>query len=149
MELVLTHCRMGTGLFIVWVYGGMDRGAGKASPGDSPFANQPSFQLCCGSALWSGGRGGGVSQCLCCLGYRECLLIWMLFGDGTVFSLFFLSVLINGEPRDSRWILGELLCCKNNHIPCKRQASHKILSDNLHRPDTESCQPSWAESILF
>lgn len=134
-QLVLTHCKMGTGLLVVLVCGGMDRGAGKALPGDSPFANHSRLFSCAvdlpsklrgvGGSGGGGGSEGRGSQCLCCLGHHLCFLIWMFFGDGTVFLLFFLFVQINGEPRDSRWILGELLCCKNNHIPCKRQASHK------------------------
>lgn len=45
-QLVLTHCKMGTGLLVVLVCGGMDRGAGKALPGDSPFANHSRLFSC-------------------------------------------------------------------------------------------------------
>lgn len=68
-QLVLTHCKMGTGLLVVLVCGGMDRGAGKALPRDSPFANHSRLFSCAvdlpsklGGGVGSGGggvRGGG------------------------------------------------------------------------------------------
>lgn len=90
----------------------------------SLWKSQPCFQLCCGYALWAGG-GHSVSVALAtiyaCL--FECSSGMEL--SFCYFSFLLYAVLISGESRGSRWILGELLCCKNKHIPCKRQASHR------------------------
>lgn len=98
-QLVLTHCKMGTGLLVVLVCGGMDRGAGKALPRDSPFANHSRLFSCAvdlpsklGGVGGSGGGGGewGEGVTVSLLSWPPSVLSYLnvLWGWNCLFAIF-------------------------------------------------------------
>lgn len=83
---------------------------------------QVCFHLCCRSALC------GVSHAASVVLVTIYVYLNTFFGTELSFiSLSFLlcAAPISIEPRGLKGNLGDLLRCKNKHIPCKRQANNK------------------------
>lgn len=129
----------------------MDGSAGKASLGtvQCPFGNHsPVFSSAVDMPFELG--EGTVSL----LPWPPSMLAYLnaLQGWNCLFAIFPFSFMLylsveSPEVRGGFW---ENFCVVRISIfLVKGKQATEILSDNLHRPDTKSFQPSWAESILF
>lgn len=167
-ELVLTSCRMGTGVLGAGLRpptaGGLSYQRARMAGGAGKVLLCPwwvsemvlwkpwvSFQFCCWSAVCEP-EWVTMSLLLRSSPVPACLR-WMFFGDrDAFFPFFFLFSLVlhlsEESPEARRGFWGSVCVVRISIFLVKGRQATETLSDNLHRPAVESFQTSQAASIL-